>query len=62
MTSLGDMPETNTIIPSTELVGCIQDISVPGIKLREEVRSSPGMPDSPGLQLEQLLLVSYSLA
>ena len=51
MTSLGGRPETDTIIPSTEFVGCIQDTSVPGIKVREEVRSSPGMPDSPGLQL-----------
>ena len=51
MTSLGGRPETDTIIPSTKLVGCIQDTSVPGIKVREEVRSSPGMPDSLGLQL-----------
>ena len=62
MTSLGGRPETDTIIPSTKLVGCIQDTSVPGIKLREEVRSSPWMADSQGLQLEQLLLVSSSLA
>ena len=45
MTSLGGKPETDTIIPSTELVGCIQDISVPGIKVRQEVRSSQTVQD-----------------
>ena len=43
MTSLGGKPETDTIIPSTELVGCIQDYSWAD-------------------QMEQLVLVSFSLA
>ena len=46
MTSLGGRPETDTIIPSTEFVGCIQDISVNGIKVREDVTSSPGITAS----------------
>ena len=43
MTSLGGRPETDTIIPSTEFVGCIQDISVNGIKVREDLTSSQGI-------------------
>lgn len=41
MTSLGGRPETDTIIPSTEFVGCIQDISVNGMKVREDLTNSP---------------------
>ena len=62
---LGVLQHSNTALyekPDDLSVGCIQDTSVPGIKLREEVRSSPWMADSQGLQLEQLLLVSSSLA